>query len=1037
MIRGLPFSAAILLAFSSVSHGGERVVSYNRDVRPILSENCFLCHGFDKDKRKADLRLDVEAAAKESAIVAGNATASELFKRITTRDPDDVMPPADSIYKLKPDQVETLRLWIEQGAKYEEHWAYKKLERPPVPEQGAASPIDSFLRQTWKEHAVSPVAEAEPRVLIRRLSYDLRGLPPTPEEVAGFEKDPSPASYLKLVSLWTESTEHAEYQGLRWLDLVRWADSSGMVSDEPIATGHYRKYVIEAFRDNMPFDRFTREQLAGDLLPDPTDAMLTASAYNRLVKTNSEAGVIEEEALHALKGEHVRALGTVWLGATTGCAECHDHKYDPISAKDYYSLAAFFDDLIEVGVYQPGDRRVPIHYLHDDPANADKDAELSAKAEEVRKQLYETEADPGELAEWEKSIIAASDAAEMAKNYNKEATVDFECVPAVLPPAKVVEGDFSQSAQGRRTTAPKGAIARHFVGEFITGALPKEVLGIYTHVTLDPTDPPEAIAFQTVNGAYDRVAWHREYYVTYYWGPKDPGLLKGDYPWLHKAKLIHMGPLPEPNASVRLDVPAAKFPKTEYTQVGMGWIHIGGTATWGASGYRTDPQRAFHNNLQTPLIRYWWELPLNRDDRTKFPELVTNSIKIAKADRRPIHQKAIRIPFAESKRPDLVGKLDDIHRELSLLRRGVDTTLVSKSGPRKTTRLRNRGSFMDDSGPLLDPAFPAYFTHGEPEKNLTRLDLANWLTSPENPMTARVFVNRLWQQFYGRGISDTLVDSGNQGDWPSHPDLLDWLAAEFIDSGWDVRHMIQLMVSTEAYRLSSVPDPKTAEIDPKNRLITRQWPHRLEAEEIRDAALAAAGVLKKSVEIPTKSFFPYQPDAYWEQSNKIMFGSRYQIWETARGEDQHQRSLYTYWKRQNPHPSMLAFDAPTRQECTPQRAVTNSPGQALALLNDPIFIEASRLLARRVMVSSTDEPTRIANLFRFALQREPSPRETEVLTPYVLKWKAHFQTNSGDAQALLAIGQKQTSPALPAEEHAAWTNLARLVLNLHEFLTRP
>jgi hypothetical protein len=304
-------------------------------------------------------------------------------------------------------------------------------------------------------------------------------------------------------------------------------------------------------------------------------------------------------------------------------------------------------------------------------------------------------------------------------------------------------------------------------------------------------------------------------------------------------------------------------------------------------------------------------------------------------------------------------------------------------------------------------------------------------------MTARVFVNRLWQQFYGRGISDTLVDSGNQGDWPSHPDLLDWLAAEFIDSGWDVRHMIQLMVSTEAYRLSSVPDPKTAEIDPKNRLITRQWPHRLEAEEIRDAALAAAGVLKKSVEIPTKSFFPYQPDAYWEQSNKIMFGSRYQIWETARGEDQHQRSLYTYWKRQNPHPSMLAFDAPTRQECTPQRAVTNSPGQALALLNDPIFIEASRLLARRVMVSSTDEPTRIANLFRFALQREPSPRETEVLTPYVLKWKAHFQTNSGDAQALLAIGQKQTSPALPAEEHAAWTNLARLVLNLHEFLTRP
>jgi hypothetical protein len=1023
----------LILALSGISRGGERVVSYNREVRPILSENCFFCHGFDKNKREADLRLDIEAEAKKSAIVAGNAADSELFKRITTSDPDDVMPPADSIYKLKPEQVETLRLWIQQGAKYEEHWAYQKLERPPVPEEGAASPIDSFLRQTWKEHGVSPVAEAEPRVLIRRLSFDLRGLPPTPEEVAGFEKDHSPANYRKIVRSWTESTEYAEHQGLRWLDLVRWADSSGMVSDEPVATGPYRKYVIEAFRDNMPFDRFTREQLAGDLLPNSTEDTLTASAYNRLVKTNSEAGVIEEEALHALKGEHVRALGTVWLGATTGCAECHDHKYDPISAKDYYSLAAFFDDLIEVGVYQPGDRRVPIHYLHDDPNNVGKDAELSAKAEAVRKELYEMEPNPAELAEWEKSVITASDAAKKSKEITP---VDFEWVPAVLPPAKVIEGEFTQTDQGRRTTAPKGSVTRHFAGEFISEALPKEVSGLYTNVTLDPSDPPEVVAFQTLNGAYGRLGWHQEYFVTYYWGPKDHPLLKKDYPWLYPAKLIHMGPLPELGKSVRLDVPAAKFPKTEYTQVGMGWIHIGGTATWGSSGYKTDPQRAFLNSLLTPLTRYWWELPLNRDDRNKFPELVDTSIRLAKAERRPIQDQAIRIAFAENKHPDLVEKLDDIYRELSLLRRSADTTLVSKTGQRKITRLRNRGDFMDNSGPVLDPAFPAHFTKGEPKKGLTRLDLANWLTSPDNPMTARVFVNRLWHQFYGRGISATLVDSGNQGDWPSHPELLDWLAAEFIESGWDVRHMIRLMVSTDAYRLSSVPDPKTAEIDPKNRLITRQLPHRLDAEEIRDTALTAAGVLRKTETIPVQSFFPYQPDAYWEQSNKIMLGSRYQIWATARGEDQHQRSLYTYWKRQNPHPSMLAFDAPTRQECTPQRAVTNSPGQALALLNDPVFIEASRLLARRVITSAPDDKTRFTNLFRYALQREPSQRETEAITPYLSKWKTHFETNSREAEALLAIGQDQGTPSLPADEHAAWTNIARLVLNLHEFLTR-
>ncbi|MEX1114003.1 MAG: PSD1 and planctomycete cytochrome C domain-containing protein [Akkermansiaceae bacterium] len=1018
-----------LVAFTSVCRGGERVVSYNRDVRPILSENCFFCHGFDKDKREADLRLDTEEGAKESAITAGNAATSELFKRITTSDPDDVMPPADSVYHLTAEQKETLRLWIEQGANYEEHWAYKKLERPAVPDESAASPIDSFLRQTWKEHGVSPVPKTEPRVLLRRLSFDLRGLPPTHEEVAAFEKDPSPEAYQQLVKQWTESTEHAEHQGLMWLDLVRWADSTGMVSDEPIATGHYRKYVIEAFRDNMPFDRFTREQLAGDLLPSATDATLTASAYNRLVKTNSEAGVIEEEALHALKGEHVRALGTVWLGATTGCAECHDHKYDPISAKDYYALGAFFDDLVEVGVYQPGDRRAPIHHLHSNSANSRKDAELSAMADAVREELYEPEPDPSELVAWEKSVIATGDATKKAA---KGEPVDFECVPVLLPPSKVIDGEFTQMEAGRHSTAPEGSLARHFAAEFITGPLPAEVSGLYTHVTLDSVNPPELIAFQTINGAYGRLGWHQNYHTTYYWGPQAHGLLKKHYPWLDPKKLIHMGPLPEAGKSIRLDIPSNKFSKTEYVPVGMAWLHIGGTVTWGASGYRTNPHRAHLNRLQTPLLRHWWELPLNRDDRNKFPDMVDSSVRLPTAERRPIHEKAIRIAFAEIKRPDLVEKLDGIHRELSLLRRDTDTTLVSKTGPRKTTRLRNRGDFMDNSGPVLEPAFLEHFTKGEAQKNLTRLDLADWLTSPENPMTARVFVNRLWHQFYGRGISNTLIDSGNQGDWPSHPDLLDWLAAEFIASGWDVRHMIRLMVSTEAYQLSSIPDSKTAEIDPRNRFITRQIAHRLGAEGIRDTALTAAGVLRKTQDIPTRSFFPYQPGAYWAQSNKIMLGSRYQIWETDRGKDQHQRSLYTYWKRQNPHPSLLAFDAPTRQECTAQRPITNSPAQALALLNDPIYVQASRLLARRAIDSAPDEETRLTNLFRFALQREPSPRETEILNPYLGNWKTHFTENPSEAEALLGDTKEQGNTA----EFAAWTNMARLVLNLHEFLTR-
>jgi hypothetical protein len=1032
MLRSLR-PLAVLIALSGLSRGEARTIGYNRDIRPILSENCFFCHGFDRDKREADLRLDTEEGAKESAIVAGDAKASELFKRITARDPDEVMPPSDSVYKLTAEQIETLRLWIEQGATYEEHWAYKNLERPPVPVHGTGSPIDSFLRQTWEQHGVSPAKEADPRVLARRLSFDLRGLPPTPGEVAAFERDPSREAFQRLVKQWTESTEHAEHQALMWLDLVRWADSSGMVSDEPLATGHYRKYVVEAFRDNLPFDRFTREQLAGDLLPDRTDATLVASAYNRLVKTNSEAGVIEDEALHALKGEHVRALGTVWLGATTGCAECHDHKYDPISAKDYYALAAFFDDLIEVGVYQPGDRRAPVHFLHDDPASVRKDAELSAQAESVRRALYGIEPDPAELAAWERELVAAGDAAKKAA---KGEPVDLECVPARLPPAKVIGGDFSLTPEGRRVSANKEELARHFAGEFLGAPLPAGVRGLYTQVALDPSDPPELIALQTINGAYGRLGWHRDYHATYYWGPADHALLKKSYPWLEPKKLIHMGPLPATGKGVRLDIPSARFPKTPYETAGMAWLQIGGTVTWGASGYRTDPHRAHLEGLRTSLSRYWWELPLNRDDRNQFPDLVATSVRLPKPARRPIHEKAIRIAFAESVRPDLVRQLDGIHRELSLLRRDADTTLVSKAGPRKTTRLRKRGDFMDHSGPVLEPAFPERFTKGEARRGLTRLDLADWLTSPENPLTARVFVNRLWHQFYGRGISETLIDSGNQGDWPSHPDLLDWLAAEFIESGWDVRHMIRLMVSADAYRLSSVPDPRTAELDPRDRLITRQLPRRLGAEAIRDTALAAAGVLKRTGDIPTRSFFPYQPDAYWQQSNKIMLGSRYQLWATATGADQHQRSLYTYWKRQNPHPSLLAFDAPTRQECTALRPVTNSPAQALALLNDPIYVEASRLLARRALDSAPDREARLKNLFLFALQREPSPREAALLVPHLENWKAHFTENRREAEALLAIGQGHAAPAPPAAEFAAWTNMARLVLNLHEFLTR-
>lgn len=1022
-------SLFLLLVAATHLPAGERQVSYNRDVRPILSNNCFFCHGFDKDKREADLRLDDAEAAMavnsegRAAIVAGEPDKSELIKRILTNDPDDVMPPSGSAYSLSQEQKETLTLWIRQGAKYEEHWAYKKIERPAVPEPPRTNPIDAFLQEVWDQERVKPVAKADPWTLLRRLSYDLRGLPPSLKEIADFQNDPSPGSYQKFVHQWTTSTEYAEHQGLKWLDLVRWADSSGMVSDEPIATGPYRKYVIESFRDNLPFDRFTREQLAGDLLPARNERTLIASAYNRLVKTNSEAGVIEKEALHALQGEHVRAMGNVWLGSTTGCAECHDHKYDPITAKDYYSLAAFFDDLIEVGVYAPGDRRAPVHYLHEDQAKASIDAELSDRANSRRERLAATPVDPGDFQAWEAKTLAASDLAAKDKN-----PADWEWVPAVLPPARVLEGDFIQAPAGRQVDAPDGQFARHRAGEFVVDKIFGDNNGFYTNLTLDPAHPPEMVALETINGAYGRLAWHPHYHVIYYWGKTNHPLLKENYPLLKPSNFIHMGSLPEAGKSVRLEVPKTEFPKLDYETVGLGWIQAGGTVIWGGSGYVTTAKRAFTNRLARSAFLHWWEAPVNRDDKDKLPTLADDSLRMEPPERSPFHNQVLRIAYQSESQSEMTAELLDLYRQLSVLRKGVPITLVSKVGPLKETRLRDRGNFMDDSGPQLDPAIPAFLGSLQSTDRATRLDLADWLVSPFNPLTPRVLVNRLWHQFYGRGLCETLDDVGNQGSWPSHPELIDWLAAELVENKWDVRHIIRLLVSTEAYQLSSVPGESLYSLDPTNRLHARQSRHRYAAEEIRDSALLAAGLLQLTAEIPTRSFFPYQPDSYWEKSNKIMFGSRYQIWDTTPGAGQHQRSLYTYWKRQNPHPSMLAFDVPTRQECTAIRPITNTPGQALVLLNDPTFVEAACSLAARVMAEKTAPDDRIARLYQHAVQREPTPDELREVRQLFDGWLDHFGRHPDEAAALLTEN--------PSAEKAAWTIAARLVLNLHEFITR-
>lgn len=1044
-----PTLSALALLLTLVANACPDEIRYNRDVRPILSENCFFCHGFDKEKREADLRLDTSDGATADlggyvAVAPGNLDESELIARISSDDPDMQMPPSDSVYSLTEDQKETLRRWVEQGAGYEPHWTYRKLERPEPPEGSRGlGAIDAFLRRGWKQRDAQPVGEASPRELLRRLSFDLRGLPPTADEVAAFEADPSPGAYRGFVERWIDSLPYAEHQAVRWLDLVRWGDTSGMVSDEPIASGAYRSYVIDSFRRNKRFDRFTIEQLAGDLLADPTDETLIASGYNRLVKTNCEDGVIDKEALYALKGEHVRAVGGVWLGATLGCAECHDHKYDPITAKDYYSMAAFFDDLIEVGVYTPGDRRMPLHYTYASRNDDLRDRDLLESQQRLYEKIHrEDERIDAGQAEWEEQTLA--------KLNKEEDAIDFVWHAGHRHAARVHRGGgYEQTKLGgkpaRLVTADNGQLHRHLIAESSSGFFNKKYMkfdddGYFIDVHLDSEKRPGLLFVQILRGAYGRFGWKTEHDETYYWGDDADGFLSTRTTWHDPKHAKRVGDLPKESGWVRLQIPKDEALHVNYHgRVGMAWGQVGGVVGWGDSGLHLRTNQATELALGETLNRKWAETPHYRNRYEDRMLLVARALRKKPADRTALQAEMVHDAFREFTQPDLLDEIRRVEADLYFHRARSAPVLVSRAGEPKVTRVLKRGDFMDESGPVVEPAIPEFLgkldTGGE---RATRLDLARWLVSEGNPITPRVFVNRLWRQFYGRGLSETLEDSGGQGAWPSHPELLDWLAAEFRDSGWDYNHMVRLVVSTEAYRLNSRPDAQLVAKDPGNQWHARQGRHRHTAEEVRDAALQAAGLLRLANDIPRESFFPRQPKRYWEVSSKIMYGSRHMHWNTSQEADQHQRTIYTFWKRQSLHPTLLAFDAPTRQECTAQRESTNTPGQALSLLNDPIFVEAAIGLSRRILRESDGDSAeaRARYAVRITLQRDAEPREIDLLVKLIRTELDHYRQNPEAARSLLAPYVDRLGPEESDTETAAWASVARSLLNLHEFLTR-
>ncbi len=1041
----------LLAACSNGAMGEERIrVEFNRDVRPILSDKCFYCHGFDEKNRKAGLRLDTAEGAKADlggyrAVVPGSPESSELIRRIHAKDPDDLMPPPETEQALTPAEKETLARWIAQGADYQEHWAWSELKRPEVPVASiGVSPVDAFLEKGWEAEGVTPASLATPRERLRRLSLDLRGLAPSFEEVSAFEKNPSDEAFLQIRDRWMSEIAYAENQALGWLDLVRWADTSGFVSDEPIASGAYRAWVVRSFLHNQRFDQFSMEQLAGDLLPDPTDDQLIASGYNRILNTNCEAGAIETEQLYKLKGEHVRALGTVWLGMTTGCAECHDHKFDPFSAKDYYSLAAFFDDLVEAGVYTPGDRREPLHYVHDRPADRKRDKVLSGKIARLKDEIYSFSR--GGSDAWEEEVRKSLS--------DKDGRTDYIWIPGELPAVRVLEGGFTkvkdvERGWVRETRAAEGELRRHHAAETMTGYLHQKSLqtdpktdGLFVDAWIDPDSTPEWVGFQVSHGDYGRLGWKTANYETYYWGNAGPELLKEAHAWSEPGRVRRMGELPDTGGWVRLRVPFDQQIKPasgqSFEAVGVAWLHEGGRVRWGGSGAEIRVAKALPLRLGETGIRKWWDVPFNRQFYQRRMELVASAVRKAARDRDEVERMLVRRAWQEAVQPERMGLLRKLEGELHELRSQAMPVLVSRKAKEpKTTRVLNRGDYQDTTGPLVMAAVPDALAGGEDlGEELDRLDLARWLFDGNRALVARVYVNRLWHQFYGRGLSETLEDAGTQGDWPSHVGLLDWLACEFIESGWDRNHMVRILTSARSYQLDSKPSRELVEKDPGNRLHARQGRYRLAAEAIRDNALKAAGLLQQSGRIPERSFFPYQPAPYWTRSDKVMFGSRHMDWDTSEEEIQYVRSLYTFWKRQNIHPTMLAFDAPTRQECTARRNITNTPGQALALLNDPIFVEAARGIAQRVMGLEGGSSERITQLFELVLQRRPSGSEAAVVTDLLSRQRSHFKADEDAAGRFLSIGNLGKPQDMDTIELAAWTAVARAVLNLHEFVNR-
>ena len=1009
MTRFVLTLSAGLLAASAVA----QTVDFNRDVRPILADTCFACHGPDEKARKADLRLDNRAdALAAKAVVPGKPGEAELVRRITSTDPAEKMPPAKSGKKLTPAQVETLRTWVAQGAEYKGHWAFIPPVRPAVPAIKAAgrvrNPIDAFVLARLEKEGLKQSPEADRPTLIRRVTLDLTGLPPTLAEVDAFLADKSPDAYEKVVDRLLASPRYGERMALDWLDAARYADTHGYHIDSGRDMTKWREYVIRAFNDNMPFDRFTVEQFAGDLLPNPTLDQKIATGFHRNHMINFEGGAIPEEYQTAYVVDRVNTTATVWLGMSLGCAQCHDHKFDPFTMRDFYGLYAFFNAVPENGLDGQKGNAAPVLRV----PSATDEKKLAA----LKKRVTELEAkiagplpdvDAGQTA-WEKSPDA-------------QKTVWHVAEPGVLK----AKGGASLTVRPDKSILATGTNPPTETYTVTFKPAPAKITALRLEVLPDDSMPVKGPG-RSANGNFVMTGFK----VTL--GGKMVPLKVASADHFQKegnfnvASVLKGGPgwaiLPEVGKDHR-----AVFEFTEPVA---------------ASGKDVTVQIAFNSVFsQHQFGRFRLSLT---DSATPHqaagtPGHVTAVLNTDPATRTDKQNADLRAYYRGSVSP-VVRKLNEelaaARKQVAEVETATPTAMVMQEMPKpRDTFMLVRGQY-DKKGAKVTAATPAALPPLPKDAPANRLGLAKWLVSKDHPLTARVTVNRYWQAYFGTGLVKTAEDFGTQGEYPSHPDLLDLLATEF-QQNWDVKRIQRLIVTSATYRQSSKLTPELLHKDPDNRLLARMTRLRLPAEFLRDQALAVSGLLNG--EIGGKSVSPYQPPGIWEELAFRLDNKNFtaQVYEQSHGKDLYRRSMYTFWKRTAPPPAMVTLDAPDREVCTVRRPRTNTPLQALVLLNETTYVEAARKLAERMMTEGGTTPAeRIAFAFRLATARRPNDRELAVLRRVFDAQAEKYRRDPDAAKKLLAVGESPRNEKLDAAELAAWTAVANAILNLDETLTR-